>query len=77
MGRNCLAGCCAALRRDAAGALENSSRIVPQEAVMSSESRLVDGDVDGGIPMQACYRKLMVVSRPDLLFAQHSQWSGR
>lgn len=44
---------------------------------MSSQIRLVDDDVDGGIPMQACYRNLMVVGRPDLLFAQRSQWSGR
>lgn len=60
-----LAECCAALRRDAAASLAQFSRIVQEEAVTSSETRLIDDDVDGGMAVQARYCDLVIVGQAD------------
>jgi nucleotide-binding universal stress UspA family protein len=60
-----LAACCAAMRRDAAESLQHFSRLVQEEAVASSETRLIDDDVDGGMAVQARYCDLVVVGQSD------------
>jgi nucleotide-binding universal stress UspA family protein len=60
-----LAECCAAMRRDAAESLQRFSHIVAEEAVASSEERLIDDDVDGGMALQARYSDLVVVGQTD------------
>jgi nucleotide-binding universal stress UspA family protein len=64
-GGTALAECCATLRRKAAEALKMFSRIVAEEGVMSSEERLIDDDVDGGMAQQARYCDLVVVGQAD------------
>jgi nucleotide-binding universal stress UspA family protein len=64
-GGTALAACCQAMRRDAAQALQEFARIVQEEAVASSEERLVDDDVDGGMAVQARYCDLVVVGQSD------------
>jgi len=60
-----LAGCCAAMRRNAAEALQGFARVVGEEAVASTEERLIDDDVDGGMALQARYCDLVVVGQSD------------
>jgi len=58
-----LAERCAALRRDAALALQRFDALVRAEALLSSEARLIDDDADGGMSVQARYCDLVVVGQ--------------
>lgn len=60
-----LAECCAAMRRNAAEALQRFSRIAAEEGVVSAEERLIDDDVDGGMAVQARYADLVLVGQTD------------
>lgn len=60
-----LAERCAAMRRDAAEALQRFSRIAAEDGVASWEDRLVDDDVDGGMAVQARYADLVLVGQTD------------
>lgn len=60
-----LAECCAAMRRDAAEALQRFSRIGAEEGVTSVEERLIDDDVDGGMALQARFVDLVLVGQTD------------
>jgi nucleotide-binding universal stress UspA family protein len=58
-----LAERCADLRRAAATALERFDALVRAEGLSSSEARLIDDDVDGGMALQARYCDLVVVEQ--------------
>lgn len=58
-----LAERCADLRHAAAMALERFDALVRAEGLASSEARLIDDDVDGGIALQARYCDLVVVGQ--------------
>jgi len=60
-----LAERCAALRRAAALALQDFTRLAREEGVDASEARLVDDDADGGMALQARYCDLVVVGQAD------------
>ena len=64
-GGSALALHCAALRRRAAQALEDFERLAREEGVASSEARLVDDDLYGGMAIQARYCDLFVVGQTD------------
>lgn len=54
-----------ALRDEARQALERFSLLAQQEEVISYEARLIDDDVDGGMPIQGRYADLTVLGTPD------------
>lgn len=58
-----LAERCAALRRDATLALQRFDALVRADGLASSEARLVDDDVDGGMAQQARYCDLVIVGQ--------------
>ncbi len=58
-----LAERCAALRRAAALALQDFTRLAQEEGVDASEARLVDDDAAGGMALQARYCDLVVVGQ--------------
>lgn len=64
-GHNPLARRCRALRADALQALDRFSLLARQEDVPSFEARLIDDDVDGGLPLAARYCNLAVLGQPD------------
>jgi nucleotide-binding universal stress UspA family protein len=64
-GLNPLAERCRTLREEAQQALDRFSHLAQQEGVPSYEARLIDDDVDGGMPIQARYCDLAIVARPD------------
>lgn len=58
-----LAERCAALRRDASLALQRFDALVRADGLASSEARMVDDDVDGGMAVQARYCDLVIVGQ--------------
>jgi len=58
-----LAERCAALHRNAAQALSHFDALVREAGLASSEARLIDDDVDGGMAVQARYCDLVVVGQ--------------
>jgi nucleotide-binding universal stress UspA family protein len=60
-----LAERCAALRDAAAQSLECFSQVAWEEGVASTEARLIDDEVDGGMAVQARYCDLVVVGQAD------------
>jgi nucleotide-binding universal stress UspA family protein len=58
-----LAERCADLRHTAAAALERFNALVRAAGLASSEARLIDDDVDGGMALQARYCDLVVVGQ--------------
>ncbi|WP_198118821.1 universal stress protein [Massilia rhizosphaerae] len=58
-----LAERCADLRRDASLALQRFDALVRADGLASSEARLVDDDVDGGMAVQARYCDLVIVGQ--------------
>lgn len=64
-GINPLSARCRALVNEARQALERFSLLAQQEEVMSYETRLIDDDVDGGMPIQGRYCDLAVLGMPD------------
>ena len=64
-GLNPLAGRCRTLREDALKALDRFSLLAQQEGVSSFETRLIDDDVDGGLPIAGRYANLAVLGQPN------------
>jgi len=64
-GVNPLAARCRALRDEAQQALARFDHLVREEGVLSSEARLVDDDVDGGLALAARYCDLAIVAQAD------------
>jgi nucleotide-binding universal stress UspA family protein len=64
-GLNPLAARCRTLRQEAREALDRFSLLAQQEGVLSYEARLLDDDVDGGLPMAARYCDLAVAGLPN------------
>lgn len=56
---------CQVLRDEARQALDRFVHLAQQEGVMSFEARLVDDDVDGGMPIQGRYCDLAVLGLPN------------
>lgn len=64
-GLNPLAARCRSLREEAKEALDRFSLLAQEEGVLSHEARLIDDDVDGGLPLAARYCNLAVAGQPD------------